>query len=109
MLMRGCELVWKYTKHVQSALLFPALLLLSSCGVSTSAPTPPPTSNPAPTISSLTPTNIVAGSTAVMLTVNGSGFVQSSTVQWNQSNRTPTFVSSTQLQVALTTAALALG
>jgi hypothetical protein len=46
---------------------------------------------------------------ASTLTINGGGFIQSSTVQWNQSNRPTTFVSSTQLQVALTVADLALG
>jgi uncharacterized repeat protein (TIGR01451 family) len=44
-----------------------------------------------------------------MMVVNGTGFVQSSIVQWNQGNRTPTFVSSTQLQVTVTPADLASG
>jgi trimeric autotransporter adhesin len=43
------------------------------------------------------------------LTVTGSGFVQGSIAQWNQSNRTTTFVSSTQLQVALTAADISVG
>jgi len=50
-----------------------------------------------------------AGAAATTVAVNGSGFIQSSIGQWNQSNRATTFVSSTQLQVMLTAADLAAG
>lgn len=53
--------------------------------------------NPSPTISSLNPTGATAGGAAFTLTVNGSGFVAGSTVQWNGSARTTSFVSATQL------------
>jgi uncharacterized repeat protein (TIGR01451 family) len=43
------------------------------------------------------------------VTIDGGGFIQNSSVQWNQINRTTTFVSSTQLQVALTPSDLAVG
>src|SRR5271168_3181078 len=66
-------------------------------------------SNPTPVIGSLSPSSITAGSAATTVTVNGSGFIPSSTVQWNQSNRATTFVGSQQLQVALTAADLAAG
>jgi uncharacterized repeat protein (TIGR01451 family) len=84
-------------------------LLLSGCGAVGSMPTSTPEANPVPTISSVSPSTLIAGAMASTLTINGGGFIQSSTVQWNQSNRTPTFVSSTQLQVALTAVDLALG
>src|SRR5262249_36488014 len=64
-------------------------------------------SNPTPTITSVSPTSAVAGAAATTVTVNGTGFISGSTVQWNQSNRTTTFVSATQLQAAITAADLA--
>ncbi len=57
--------------------------------------------NPAPTITTLSPNAVTAGGTAFTLTVNGSGFVNGSTVQWNGSPRTTTFGSATQLTAAI--------
>jgi Bacterial Ig domain/Alginate lyase len=57
----------------------------------------------APTLSSLKPAVVVAGSTAPVLTVNGSGFTSSSTVLWNGASRTTTYVSASQLTAALMT------
>jgi len=71
----------------------------------TPTPTPPPTPAPnAPAISLLNPSSAVAGGVGFTMNVSGANFVASSTVQWNGSPRTTTFVSSTQLQVAITTA-----
>jgi len=42
-----------------------------------------PTSNPAPTVLSLNPSSVNAGSPALILTVNGSNFVPTSTIEWN--------------------------
>jgi uncharacterized repeat protein (TIGR01451 family) len=49
----------------------------------------------------------MVGAGATSVTINGSGFLAASSVQWNQSSRTTTFVNSTELQVALTAADLA--
>jgi len=57
--------------------------------------------NPIPAISSLSPTSAAAGSTSQTLTINGSNFLNISSVNFNGSVRTPVFVSSTQLTVAL--------
>ncbi len=57
--------------------------------------------NPAPTISSLSPASTAVGGAAFTLTVNGSGFVNSSSVNWNGSPRATTFASSTQLTAAI--------
>jgi len=57
--------------------------------------------NPVPLIKTIAPTQAVAGGPAFTLAVNGSGFTASSIVRWNGSNRTTTFVSSTQLQAAV--------
>lgn len=54
--------------------------------------------NPLPVVTSLNPGALLAGSPAFTLTLNGSGFVSASVVQWNGSPRPTTFVSSTQLR-----------
>ncbi|MFN0108882.1 MAG: beta strand repeat-containing protein [Blastocatellia bacterium] len=56
--------------------------------------TPP---NPVPVIASINPSTVGAGTGAFVLTVNGTGFVNGSTVQFNGANRVTTFVSATQL------------
>jgi len=63
--------------------------------------------NPKPTISSISPSTIIAGGTAFTLTVNGTGFFSDSAVQWNGSSRTTTFVSSTKLIAAIPAADIA--
>jgi IPT/TIG domain/Putative Ig domain len=54
-----------------------------------------------PTITSLSPATTVAGRSAFTLTVNGFSFSANSTVQWNGSPPTTTFVSSNQLTAAI--------
>jgi len=61
----------------------------------------PSGTNPVPVASSLSPSSGTAGGTAFTLTVNGSGFISNSVVRWNGSNRTTTFVSSTQLTASI--------
>lgn len=53
--------------------------------------------NPLPQLTSISPSSVVAGSAAFTLTVNGSGFISSSTARVNGSNRTTSFVSANQL------------
>jgi hypothetical protein len=60
----------------------------------------PPPPNP-PTLSSMSPTSVAAGSGAFTLTVNGTNFVAGSTVQWNGAARATTFVSATQLTASI--------
>ena len=64
-------------------------------------------SNPVPTITGLNPSSATPGGPAFTLTVNGTGFVNGSVVHWNGSNRTTTYVSSTQLTAAITMADIA--
>jgi len=55
-----------------------------------------------PTVTSLVPPSKVAGTGAFTLTVNGTGFVNGSTVvNWNGNPRTTTFVSTTQVTAAI--------
>ncbi len=63
--------------------------------------------NPVPTITSLSPNGVIAGSSAFTLTVNGTGFVNSSTVWWNGSLRTTQFVNATQVMASITAADVA--
>jgi Putative Ig domain len=53
--------------------------------------------NPAPTTTSMSPSCATAGGPGFTLTVNGTNFVSTSTVRWNGTALTTTFVSSTQL------------
>lgn len=64
--------------------------------------------NPSPSISSLSPSSVMVGGAAFTLTVTGSSFVAASTVQWNGSNRTTTYVSATQLTAAINAADIAM-
>jgi hypothetical protein len=60
---------------------------------------------PTPTTTSISPTNATAGSVGFTLTVNGTNFYSGiSTVQWNGSPRTTTYVSATQLTATITAA-----
>ena len=54
-----------------------------------------------PALTGLSPDQSTAGSGAFTLTINGAGFVATSTVQWNGTALTTTFVSGTQLTAAV--------
>ncbi|MCL5733591.1 MAG: hypothetical protein M1334_02945, partial [Patescibacteria group bacterium] len=62
--------------------------------------------NPAPTLTSISPTSTVVGSSGFALTINGSNFLSSSTVQLNGSDRVMTFISANQIQAAILTSDL---
>ena len=65
-------------------------------------------SDSAPTITSLSQTSAIEGSSSFTLTVNGTGFVSgSSSVQWNGTALSTTFVNSSQLTAIVPTADLA--
>jgi hypothetical protein len=55
--------------------------------------------NPVPTITSLNPNSVVAGSASFTLTINGTGFLNTSTVWWNGAERPTTFVNATTLTI----------
>lgn len=63
--------------------------------------------NPAPTIASVSPTSEMVGATAPQLTVTGTGFVATTTIDVNGTARATTFGSGTQVTVSLTAADLA--
>jgi hypothetical protein len=64
-------------------------------------------SNPAPSVTSLTPSSGTAGGPAFSVTVAGSNFISSSTVEWNGSARQTTVTSGTSLQASVTAADIA--
>ncbi|GAB2864154.1 hypothetical protein GCM10027044_26030 [Hymenobacter ruber] len=64
----------------------------------------PVTSNPVPTISSLSPNSATAGAASQTLTVNGTNFISTSVVNFNGTARATTVVSGTQLTIQLTAA-----
>ncbi|MFZ0645485.1 MAG: IPT/TIG domain-containing protein, partial [Candidatus Acidiferrales bacterium] len=79
-----------------------SLVFLSACAGTTGGSTGGnPSPNPAPTVTSLSPTSATAGAASLTLTVNGTNFISSSTVLWNGSARSTTFVSSVELQAAI--------
>src|SRR5438874_312283 len=60
--------------------------------------------NPTPAISSLAPASASAGAAAQTLTINGSGFMAASTVTYDGTARTATYVSASQLTIQLSAA-----
>src|SRR5206468_1661422 len=64
-------------------------------------PFAPSRTNPVPSVSSLAPSNVLAGAAGFSLTVSGTNFVSTSVVRWNGTNRATTFVSSTQLRATI--------
>ena len=66
-----------------------------------------PGQNPVPSIDTLGPASASAGGVAFTLTINGSGFINSSAVQWNGVNRPTSFVSSTKLTAQISAADIA--
>ncbi|HTQ54604.1 MAG TPA: FG-GAP-like repeat-containing protein [Bryobacteraceae bacterium] len=63
------------------------------------------TANPVPLINlPLAPSSILPGTSGTSVTVSGTGFVPGSTVYWNGSPRTTTYVGGSQLSVSLTPA-----
>lgn len=65
------------------------------------------TNPPPPSLASISPSAATAGGPAFTLTVNGSGFVSGSVVQWNGSSLSTTYVSPTQLTASVSAAQIA--
>jgi hypothetical protein len=92
-------------------ILLCAAFVVSACGggggSSGAASNPTPANNPAPTISSVSPSSVQAGGASATVAVTGTNFLESSQVAWNGNARTTTYVSSTELQVSLTSTDIA--
>lgn len=103
------------SSRVQSVLLGPsrggALLVLGlvamivgSCGSDSGTE---PAENRVPSLSGMTPASVTEGSGGFTLTVDGTDFVQASTVRWNGASQTTTFVSSSRLTASIAAADVA--
>ncbi|MBU1942175.1 MAG: PQQ-like beta-propeller repeat protein [Actinobacteria bacterium] len=75
-----------------------------SCSYFARFDTPP---NPLPATTDLDPAEKTAGDPGFTLTVNGTDFIQDSTVRWNGADRATTYVSDTQLEADVTASDLA--
>ena len=60
-----------------------------------------------PSIASITPTSAVAGSSQLVLIVNGNHFQRTSVINWNAATRPTTFVNDHQLKAMITAEDLA--
>ena len=87
---------------------FPIGVYNADSGTATSSNTIPVTVVNAPlALTSLAPAFVTAGGPAYMEMLIGTGFTASSTVQWNGSPRTTTFVSTTLLEIQVSAADVA--
>jgi hypothetical protein len=109
----GTDLVTTYVDSGTLSAAVSASLLASVGPASVTVYTPPPgggtssgltftilpvgVNNPAPSIASLSPSSVTAGSAGFTLTVNGASFVSGSVIRWNSADLATTFISATQL------------
>ncbi len=104
-----------YVTTVSFALAFSVCVVVSGCSGGSNGsgggttPTPPPTPAASLTVTSIAPATIAAGASSLTLTVNGTGFTSTTAVQVGGVAEPTTFVSSTQVTVALTAAQLTSG
>ena len=82
------------------ALMIMAVVLLPACGGGGGGGGT--TNNPVPSVSSLSPTQQAAGSQSQTLTINGSGFISSSSVTYNGTAHAASVASGSQMTIALT-------
>jgi hypothetical protein len=66
-----------------------------------------PASNPAPTVLSLNPSSVSAGSPEFILTLNGSNFIPASIIEWNGAALSTNYLSDTQLEAQVPASDLA--
>ena len=64
--------------------------------------------NPVPTLTSISPTGITAGAAGFTLTANGTNFLNTSSIKWNGTALTTTYVSAAQLTAPITAAMVAI-
>jgi C1A family cysteine protease len=66
-------------------------------------------SNPAPTLTSISPASLSGGGSGAVLTLRGSGFVPNTVMCWNGADRETTYISATEARGAVTADDLAAG
>ena len=78
-----------------------------ACGGGAANVTQPISNNPLPSLVSLSPSSVTAGASDFTLGVTGSGFITSSVVRWNGSNRPTTLGDSSHLNATISAADIA--
>jgi hypothetical protein len=68
----------------------------------------PQTTNPTPVLNSISPSAAITNGPSFTLTVNGTGFLSGSVIEWNQTPLTTTFISSKQLTATIPASDLAV-
>src|SRR5438270_8666248 len=108
--MKTVSFRWPPSALYSGILLAFAFAFLTGCGGTASVGGSNSTaSTPAITISSITQKEVPAGSTAVTVTVSGSGFPNDSVIVLNGEAEATTYVSSTQLQATVPATQLQTG
>lgn len=82
------------------------VMVATGCGGGYSAGQGGGNPNRVPAVTSSSPQSAILGGVAVTLALNGSGFINSSTVPWGGAALNTTYVSGTQLQEAVPTSDL---
>ena len=72
-------------------------------------PPPPPAENPMPQVTSVSPASVLAGAADTPLTIAGSGFISTSTAQWNGTAIATVFQSATSLSATIPASDLVKG
>jgi hypothetical protein len=85
------------------------IVLLAACGGGggSSGGGQPPPEQDTPTLSSISPSTVVAGSSAVTLTLNGSNFESDASVNWNGTPLSSSWVSASQMTATIPTTDIA--
>ncbi|MFZ0285493.1 MAG: FG-GAP repeat protein [Terriglobales bacterium] len=98
----GTQLTTTFVNSAELTATVPAHNIRTAGTASVTVVNPPPgggtskaktfyINNPVPSLTSLSPSSIKAGSPGFTLTINGSGFVTTSQASWNKSARTTTY------------------
>ena len=99
---------WKLPVFILTGLSTLAVVFfLLGCGGEGGKPSPGTTPNPIPSITGIAPTYVGAGSSSQTVTINGTGFILSSSVTFNGTAHTATIVSPQQLSIPLSQSDLA--
>jgi hypothetical protein len=88
-------------KTLQIVLLTGLAAFALACGGYGSHATTPPTPGTVPNVTALVPNNANAGATGVVLTVNGSSFNTTATINWKGAAMTTIYVSGNQLMATI--------
>lgn len=92
-----CEMSLTFTPAVESSISASLVITVAGSSTPVTIPLLGTGGNPIPTVTSLSPPTVYAGSSGITLTVNGSSFLPSSVVYLNNSPLPTTYKSSTQL------------